>query len=217
MTQPHQIIVDSREARSDMSRLLREQGLTVTVQELEVGDYVLAEGVAVERKTATDFLLSIMDKRLFCQAPLLKQTYARPFIIIEGDVFATRSAMEPAAINGAISYLTVLEGIPVTTTRDTAHTAQMLATMHRHATEGLGYQIALRGAKPKTRDLQAQYAIEGLPGIGPNAAKKLLECLGSPAAIFAADAARLRGVPGIGPKTAEAIVEVANWQMRSSR
>lgn len=40
------IIVDSRESRSNMNALLEQQGITVEQQELEIGDYLLAEGLA---------------------------------------------------------------------------------------------------------------------------------------------------------------------------
>lgn len=208
------IIVDSRESRSNMTALLENLGITVEQQELEFGDYILAEGLAVERKTATDFILSIMDKRIMSQAPLLKQTYARPFIIVEGDLFNTRSGIEPAALMGAISWLTVLVGIQVIHTRDASHTAMLMATMQRQATEGLGYEVALRGGKPKDRSIQACYLVEGLPGIGATSARKLLEHFGSPSAVFNATPEDLRKCPGVGPKTIAAIHDVLHHGAR---
>lgn len=202
------IIVDSRESRSNMNALLEQQGITVEQQELEIGDYILAEGLAVERKAANDFIISIMDRRIMSQAPLLKQAYERPFIIIEGDVFNTRSAIEHSALHGALSWLTVIVGIQVVHTANATHTALLMSTMQRHATEGLGYEVALRGAKPKDRSIQAQYLVEGLPGIGPTSAQKLLKHFGSPSAIFNAPAAALKDCPGVGPKTVKAIHEV---------
>lgn len=211
-----QIIVDSRESRSGMAPLLAKLGLNIVSQELEVGDYVLAEGLGVERKAAVDFIGSIMDRRLFLQAPLMKQAYKRPFIIVEGNLFNTRSAIEPAALMGALSYLSVMEGISVLHTHDPEQTAMLMATMHRHATEGLGYEIALRGGKPKDRGLQAQYLIEGLPGIGPKVAKQLLSHFGCASDILAATAEDLRKVPGIGPKTVLVITEVLAHGKRPS-
>lgn len=210
------IIVDSRESRSGLTLKLQSLGVDVVSEELECGDYVLADGFVVERKTANDFVISIQDRRIFTQAPVMKSAYKRCVVVVEGDVFATRSVMAPEAILGAISWLSVLEGIPVLTTRDTAQTAQLLLTMHRHAVEGLGYDIALRGAKPKDRSVQSQYLVEGLQGIGPTAARKLLAVFGSAHAVFNADAAALRAVAGIGPKTVVAIRETLEFDTRAA-
>ncbi len=206
------LIVDSRECASGMVELLSARGAEVIVEELECGDYVLADGLAIERKTAEDFAGSIMDRRIFLQIAMLKTAYARVFILVEGDLFATQSAIAPEAIMGALSYITVIEGIPVVATNNTAHSAAMLMTMQRHATEGLGYEIPLRSAKPKSRSPQAQYLVEGLPGIGPSASKKLLKHFGSALAVFSATPDQLKAVRGIGPKTIASIREVLEYQ-----
>lgn len=205
------IIADSREHRSGLIPELTRLGAIVQVEELAAGDYVLAEGLAVERKEANDFVSSIMDRRLFAQVPLLKATYARPFIIVEGDLSSVRSAIEPAALAGALSYLSVLEGITVMHTTSAEQTALQLITMARHAIEGLGYEIALRGSKPKDRRSQAQYLVEGLPGIGPAAAKKLLAHFGSPAKVLSASPEELTQVKGIGAKMAATVHEVLHF------
>lgn len=207
------IIVDSRESRSRMAEKLRQMGLQIVIEELESGDYVLAEGLAVERKTASDFVISILDRRLFVQAPLLKQVYARPFIVIEGNVHATRSSITSEALAGALSYLAVIEGIQVLMTAHVDETAQLLATMHRHAVEGLGYQIALRGGKPKDRTLQVAYLLEGLPGVGPVAAQKLAAHFDSASAVFSASIDELRAVAGVGKTTAQTIHEVVRFSV----
>ena len=208
------LIVDSRESQSGMVELLAAGGADVHVEELECGDYVLADGMAVERKTAEDFVGSIMDRRLFLQIEMLKRTYAKIYILVEGDLFDTESAIAAESVIGALSYITVLEGIPVISTYDTAHTAAMLLTMQRHALEGLGYEVPLRGSKPKSRAPQAQYLVEGLPSIGPSVAKKLLAHFGSALAIFNATPEQLMGVRGVGPKTIETIREVLEFKVQ---
>ncbi|MCF8210930.1 MAG: hypothetical protein K9K38_16255 [Rhodoferax sp.] len=207
------IIVDSRESTSGLIQLLLNRGAEVIVEELECGDYVLADGVAVERKTAEDFAGSIMDRRLFLQVEILKDAYERVFIMVEGDPFDTQSAISPEAIVGALSYISVIERLPVVSTRDGDHSAQMLLTMQRHAVEGLGYEVPLRASKPKSRATQAQFLIEGLPSIGPTAAKKLLKHFASASEVLSATPEQLRKVPGIGPKTIQTIREVLEFQV----
>jgi Fanconi anemia group M protein len=207
------LIVDSRESQSGLVELLAAGGADVCIEELECGDYVLADGMAVERKTAEDFVGSIMDRRLFLQIEMLKRTYAKIYILVEGDLFDTESAIAAESVIGALSFITVLEGIPVISTYNTAHTAATLLTMQRHALEGLGYEVPLRGSKPKSRAPQAQYLVEGLPSIGPSVAKKLLAHFGSALAIFNATPEQLKGVRGVGPKTIETIREVLEFKV----
>lgn len=206
------IIVDSRESRSGLAQMLQARGAEVVVEELETADYVLADGLAVERKAASDFVTSITGKRIFEQLATMKATYARAFIVVEGDLFSTRSAIAEDALLGAMSYISVIENVPILTTANTAQTASLLMTMQRHALEGLGYEIALRGSKPKDRKAQVQYLVEGLPGIGPAAAKKLVAHFGSAQAIFSASPELLRQCAGVGPKTVAAIREVLDYQ-----
>ena len=209
------IIVDSRESRSGLATLLTELGAEVVSEELECADYVLADGFGVERKAANDFVVSIMDRRLFSQAATMKAAYKRVVIVIEGSLQSVRSAISPDALQGAISWLSVIEGIHVVMTGSTRETAQMLLVMQRHATEGLGYEIALRGGKPKDRTVQSRYLIEGLPGIGPGAARKLLAHFGSAHAVFNASPEDLRAVAGIGPKTIAVVRETLEFDTRA--
>jgi Fanconi anemia group M protein len=207
------LIADSRESTSGLIQLLTNRGAEVVLEELECADYVLADGIAVERKTAEDFAGSIIDRRLFVQIALLKDTYEKVFIVVEGDPFDTQSSISHEAIFGALSYISVIERIPVISTRDAPHTAEMLLTMQRHAVQGLGYEVAFRASKPRSRAVRAQFLIEGLPGIGPTAAKRLLKHFGSAGAIFSATPEQLKKVPGVGPKTIQAIREVLDHQV----
>lgn len=205
------IIVDSRESNSGMAGLLSARGAEVVIEELECGDYILAESFAVERKTAVDFVASILDRRIFSQIAILKATYSKICVLVEGDVFSTRSAITEDSLQGALSYLSVIENVSLISTKSVAQTASMLLTMQRHAVEGLGYEIPLRGAKPKDRKPQAQFLVEGLPGIGPAAAKKLLTHFGSAIAVFTATPEQLKAVPGIGPKTIASMREALEF------
>lgn len=209
------ITADMRESRSSIATMLGGMpNVEVTVQELSCGDYLLREDFPVERKAANDFILSIQDRRLFEQVAKMKGEYGRATFIIEGDVYATRSQMSADAIRGAISYLTAIEDARVLTTKNIADTAALMATMARHLQEGLGYQVSLRGSKPKDLRTQAQFIIEGLPGVGPGSAKALLSHFGTIGELAKADVKALREVPGIGEKTAKLIREIIESDYR---
>lgn len=200
------IIADHRESRSAIIKALQKvEDVIVTVQELDCGDYVLGNNLVVERKSAVDFVASIMDRRLFGQVELMMATYERLIFIVEGDVFSTRSAITHDALRGALSYLVAIKGAAFMPSKNTEDTAALLTTMARHVTHGLGYEVALRAGKPKDLNTQAQYLVEGFPGVGPAGAKALLKHFGSVQKILEADVATLRNAPGVGPKTAKLI------------
>ncbi|MFA7374167.1 MAG: DEAD/DEAH box helicase, partial [Methanothrix soehngenii] len=80
----NKIYVDPRER--GMAKLLEGRGAEVTLKNLEVGDYVVSDRVAIERKTAQDFVASIIDpeRNLFRQVADLARSYERPVLILEG-------------------------------------------------------------------------------------------------------------------------------------
>ncbi|TRN00095.1 multidrug MFS transporter, partial [Sulfolobus sp. E1] len=72
------IYVDDREKASGIPELLKELGLIVIFSQLEVADYVVADGVAIERKSVPDLINSIFDKRFFDQISRLSDSYRVP-------------------------------------------------------------------------------------------------------------------------------------------
>ena len=203
---PVSITVDSRESRSGIpNKLSAIPGVCVEQVELVSGDYIIAPGVAVERKSATDFVVSIMEGRLFDQLARLLIEYDRAIILVEGQLYETRSAITPEAIDGALSYISLLSGASLITSPSLARTPFLLHRMAGHMQHGLGYSIPLRASKPKGPAI-GQYLLEGLPGVGPTLAQTLLAHFGTPRAVFAADREALLRVKGVGPKSADAIL-----------
>lgn len=199
------IIADSRESRAGIAARLRSfPGVSITQEELSSGDYVIAPGVAVERKAATDFVLSLMEGRLFDQLARMSIDYERVIVLVEGNVYATNSMIAPHAIDGALSYIALLSGAVLVHSVDIEHTPRLLHRMAVHAQHGLGYTIPMRSSKP-AGDAMARYLLEGLPSVGPRVAQDLLAHFGSPRAVFAATRAELMAVKGLGPKSANAI------------
>ncbi|HEV2150617.1 MAG TPA: ERCC4 domain-containing protein [Longimicrobiaceae bacterium] len=205
------IRADMREKSSRVVAFLGElPDVELEFAALPSADYVLSDAVAVERKEAGDFAASIMDRRLFGQAAKMKAEFERPVFLIEGDLSAIRSAIHPDALRGALSFLVVLEGITVLQTSSAEETAALLRTLARHAQEGLGYTVNLRGSKPRGASLYAEYLVEGLPGVGRRRARQLLEHFGTPAAVMRASPEELGQVPGIGEKSARQIWDALN-------
>ncbi|KAG5458437.1 MAG: restriction endonuclease type II-like protein, partial [Olpidium bornovanus] len=74
-----------REFRSSLPSLIHARGLSVVPCTLEVGDYVLAPSVCVERKSVSDLIGSLNNGRLFGQAENLCLHYKIPVLLIEFD------------------------------------------------------------------------------------------------------------------------------------
>ncbi|MEK6819664.1 MAG: ERCC4 domain-containing protein, partial [Nanoarchaeota archaeon] len=99
------IIVDYREKNSLVSSVLVNLGVEIEFKNLKVGDYIVNE-VAVERKTVSDFISSMINKRLSNQLEELQQ-YKKKLLIVEGideqELYSDseeRTGMHPNAIRG---------------------------------------------------------------------------------------------------------------------
>jgi hypothetical protein len=64
--------------------------------------------------------------------------------------------------------------------------------------------------KPKRLATRRLFVLQGLPGIGPELARRLLSELGSVARVMTADTATLERVRGVGPKKAARIRELVD-------
>src|SRR3989344_7876112 len=76
------ITVDYREKNSLVISELVSMGFEINFKELKVADY-LVKGVAIERKTVSDFISSIKNKRMTSQLEEIQQ-YKDRLLIIEG-------------------------------------------------------------------------------------------------------------------------------------
>ena len=204
---PAQIFVDSRER--EMAKLLESLGLLVTVKNLEVGDYVVSDRVAIERKTAHDFVSSIIDpkRNLFRQIADLARTYERPVLILEGrDLYTTQ--MNAGSIRGAMISVAVDYGVPIIPTEDRNETVAVIALLaHREMREGREPKV--HGHKTaRTLKEQQEYLISAISSVGPTVAKNLLKHFGSVEKIMTASSEQLQEVELVGPKIAQRIREL---------
>ena len=203
------VIVDSRELRSEVVKHLRELGVEIDVKNLEVADYVLSDRVAVERKTVSDFLDSIVQKdRLFSQIAKLKSAYQRPLVIIEGGNLYG-GGLHPNAVRGAIASIVVDFGIPVIRTDNPKETAELMLAIARREQEEKGRIVTEHVAKTKrTLKEEQEYIISAISNVGGVIARNLLDHFQTIAKIATADEEELAKVPKVGKKTAKKIRRV---------
>lgn len=204
------VFADTREGNSKVIRHLSEMEIDVKVQAMAVGDYQVSDEVVIERKTAKDFVDSIVDKRLFKQARSLMEEFKRPLIIFEGDDLYN-GMINPNAIRGSIASIALDFGISIIPTRNAQDTAAMIKRIAIREQSGEKTPIQIRtDKKPVNLWEQQLFIIESLPNIGPVNAKNLLEHFGTVANIINASESQLQEVEGIGKKTAANIRKVVD-------
>jgi Fanconi anemia group M protein len=203
-----EVLVDRREMRSPIPRLLSENGVHVIYRILPVGDYQVSEEVIVERKRVEDFVNSILDGRLFQQAKELYAACAHPIIIVEGNWNGYTRCVSKNAVYGAVSALAVDFGLPVLNFENENESTQFLLQMIKRI-NGDGRVPKIRfEKKPRSMAELQEYLIAGLPDVSTVLSRRLLECFKTPLAVFNAGAEELAQVKGLGMRKAQEIVSV---------
>ncbi len=202
------IFADTRETASGIIRELLNRKVILKAKQLPVGDFLVSDRLAVERKEANDFVQSIIDGRLFSQLRELKSNFEKPLLLIEGEIFGIRNVSDKA-LRGALAAITVDFGIPVIQTRGVKDSADFIEFLAWREQFGEKREVRLRGEKhAMSLKEQQQFIVESLPGIGPVMAKNLLKHFGSVEKVFNATVEELEEVEGIGEKRAEEIRKV---------
>ncbi len=207
------IIVDHRESRSEVIRLLAGKKIKIEPKQLDVGDYVLSSRIGVERKTVNDYLTSLLEGKLFHQLRRLRDAYSRPFLILEGEDIFTKRNINHNALLGSFVSVIVDFGIPILTTKTPQETADILSIIASREQKEGHKPVAVRGDKwimPLAE--QQQYIIEGLPHISAVLAQRLLQQFGSIRAIANATEEELCEVQGIGKNIASEIIRILNTE-----
>lgn len=198
------IVADYREQPSGVPQMLEAAGAEVELRELKAGDYLVNGTLLVERKRADDFVLSLVQNRLFAQCARMCATPYHRLLIIEGDPYHTPYSIDPQAIRGALLSVATAWQIPLLYSSGQAETAQLLLMAAHQNLKNMVYGTRV-GHKPKAVHRQQLYFLQGLPLVGPKGANALLAHFGSLERVVLATEDQLLDVPGIGKKVAAAI------------
>jgi ERCC4-type nuclease len=227
--------VDFRERGSPLFALVAAcDAFDVHLARLMVGDYLLADRVIVERKTAIDFAVSLVDGRLFPQAAALSRRPERALLLVEGrrgdqSSSETRAPVvgapgaprcelrprgarwpriHPHALKGAVVSLALMWRLPVIFARDAEDSLFVLRTAADQASRVEGELLPRYDRKPRRLTSRKLHVLQGLPGVGPVLARRLLGAFGSVGGTMTGTADALCEVKGIGPQRAAAILKV---------
>jgi ERCC4-type nuclease len=211
---PIQIVADDREEAGGVIAELRSRGdVALEVRRLPVGDFLVEDRFAVERKTLADFACSVVDARLFKQAAALVQGSRRAVLVLEGtaaDLGGGNVSRE--SLQGALITVSVFYGLAVLRARDVVETARLLVYLGRQAQQFASGSFARPGYRPKGKRARQLFVLQGLPGVGPERAARLLERFGSVQAVAVASPDELATVDGIAETTAARI----RWAVEES-
>ncbi|MFC4405317.1 DEAD/DEAH box helicase [Haloarchaeobius iranensis] len=217
-----EVVIDQREMDSAIPReLSTRDDVTTRLETLAVGDYVLSDRVAVERKSVADFLdtLTGSDRSLFEQLRDLSGHYARPVLVIEGtDSLVGTRDIHPNAVRGALASLAVDFGVSVLRTESEADTRDLLAVIAGREQTKNDREVSVHGEKAKkTLAEQQEYVVGAIADIGPVTARSLLAHFGTVEDALSATEDELLAVDGVGSVTAERIREVVGSQYEPGR
>ena len=208
-----EIRVDYREKASGLIDLLKKEDVFIEVKKVPYGDYIINDSITIERKTAKDFLTSIIDGRLFNQLSNLKKHCPNPILLIEGNPYKTDLNFDPMAIKGALISAQSVWHLPVIFSRskeDTKDIFLMISRQHKTYID----VVPLRGGyRPKRLKSKQLYLLQGLPQIGPLLAKRLIKHFRSVSNVMNASIEELTEVDGIGRVSAEKIREILDKEL----
>ncbi len=190
------IVADERERKCGIPNLLKQVGLTLEIEVLPVGDYIVASETIVERKSISDFVASVFDGRLFDQCARLKEHFDHPVLALEGNTNELSNITEnPLVFYGALSRIVLEYGIPVIPTPNAAHTAKLLISMAVRKRSHPG-PLLKKIRKYQDTERQQLTILCSLPGVGTVLGNKLLQRFETPMAALGATSADLAKVLG---------------------
>jgi DNA excision repair protein ERCC-4 len=116
--------------------------------------------------------------------------------------------VHPHSVEGALVSIAAMWRLPVLHSMDVDESCRVLRFLADQGSESSQVALQRYDRKPKRLATRRLFVLQGLPGIGPALACRLLTQLGSVERVMTADAATLAAVPGIGPKKAAQIREL---------
>lgn len=212
------IIADKREKNSLIISELKARGINVKEDILSIGDYIIGN-IIIERKTISDFIASMINKRLIKQVINLKETeFENKLIILEGfdeeDIYG-RGNLNDNAIRGIILSIILEHKIPIIFTKDYIDTANFLEVLYKRLKKK-PREISLV-SKPKFYTIyeQQEFIIESFPGIGKTLAREILKKFRTIKSFVNANISELMSVKKLGEKKARKIKNILETEYKT--
>ena len=221
------LVIDSRE-KSKLAKLVMQKAKALSIKYeqrwIEIGDYVF-DDVCFEAKSATDFLGSVLSKRMWTQLDNMDRHYKTNIVIIHGDMqeaimnvienspskmpIGTRSIMLNNKFLGAIGRITLDTDIKpfwVQSEEEAALIITAICKMKPLTRETIEPQVFKRIT---TDDLRLDL-LSSVKGVSIKKAKLLIKQYGSIMEIGECSAFELQAIEGIGETLAKRIISTLN-------
>jgi len=165
------IIIDNREKNSLVPSELLKMQIPIEFKQLDVADYII-NNTAIERKTISDFVNSMINKRLFKQLEEMSQ-YPQQLLLIEGSQEELeKMGINPNAIRGFLLTIALKFKVPIIFTKDQEETATYLKILWNKKETPFSFNVS---KKNLTKDERLKFILESFPNIGPKKSEELLK------------------------------------------
>jgi len=206
------LFVQVTKPRSKLARKLQKLGMNLEPLEEEgnIDRYVISKRLVIERRTGSSLLQGIMDKTLFVSAVDMREDYAIPILILEGEVNYKYTQFSPQAVRGALTSMMIEYGINVLHTANLEETEAIVTMIARQEQIGVPEISFVPKRKAVGIDDMQRRIIEMFPGIGRVKAREILQLFGSVKRFITATPQEILAVKGLGPKSVDQILKVIN-------
>jgi ERCC4-type nuclease len=226
------LIIDSRENSTLCSFIetkARKLAIKTHKKWLEVGDYVIGD-VCFEAKSSPDFLLSVLNKRLWTQVDNMDRSYNKNFVCIHGTISEamkttryiksfddvpqeTREQLYAMRFKGAIGRLRLDYDIEVIWHRDAESLADEIVTLAKMVPVDRQVISPSIPKRISTGDVRIDM-LTIIKGVSDKKAKALLKKHGCILEIGDCNINELTVVKGIGDTVANRIVKILNSEKK---
>jgi DNA excision repair protein ERCC-4 len=176
MLKPTQLIIADIHEKNSLviSELHKSTQVNLEVKALKIADYIIND-IAIERKTISDLISSMINRRLLTQLKQM-QAYQKSLLIIEGDLdeVINEENNMAKALRGLLVSISTNSQTSIIRTQDYEDTAKYLITLAKQQLKP-NQETSLHSRIPKTKKEQKQYILESFPNVGPTKAKQLLK------------------------------------------
>ena len=212
------ILVDNREARSQVPRLLKKaENIKIQLVNLPEGDYKVSDECVIERKTIHDFGESVVDGRLFDQLGNKLATYKKPVLLLEGQENELKINITPSAIKGAIATIILSYKMPVLRTLSEVETADMIIALAKREQRNEKSRPSLHTISKSfpMKEIQ-RFILASIPGVNRTKADQLLEEFKTLQKLANANPDDLVQIEGIGKTLTERILKILQEEANDS-
>lgn len=223
------IIIDDREKDEVIDLLIEKletanryledkERINFMVRRIEVGDYLLPDSIAIERKDVGDFVNSLISGRIWSQVKNIKE-YETPILVITNwplrwkSMYFSKSNYIHKSFDGALFSILKSFSIPILPLEDDETFVEFLIAAIKQLKKKDSKKrrrIHLKKRKAKNKKQEIENIILGIPKVGLSKAQALLNHFGTVYNIFSASIDELQEVKGIGKKLAKRIRETAH-------